>query len=138
MNPRQVNYGFKQTNDENLFCTLISLYSVYITEEKGEEKYIWEDQARRNKKVWKMFERDNKRARERESETWETRMARPQIASFTGRMYKHMVEFLGMSDHLMNGLFVCQPLKRYREQRMRILEGEFKHQRSRSTGGSKT
>lgn len=69
-------------------------------EEKEEErtlgKYIWETTG--------------------ESETWETRIAQPQIGSFTERMYKHKVEFLGKSHYPMNGLFVCESLKRCREQ----------------------
>lgn len=57
-----------------------------------------------------------------ESETSETRIAQPQIASFTERMYKHTVEFLGKSGYPMNGLFVCQPLKQCRKQHMRQLQ----------------
>lgn len=57
-----------------------------------------------------------------ESGPWETRIAQPQIGSFTERMYKHMIEFLGKSGYPMNGLFVCQPLKRCGEQRTRHLQ----------------
>lgn len=57
-----------------------------------------------------------------ESGTWETRIAQPQTGSFPERMYKHTVEFLGKSGHPMNGLFVCRPPKRCREQHTRHLQ----------------
>lgn len=53
------------------------------------------------------------------SGTWETRIAQPQIGSAPERMYKHMAGFLGKSGCPMNGLFVCQPLKRCGEQHTR-------------------
>lgn len=57
-----------------------------------------------------------------ESGTWETGIARPQIGSYSERMYKHTVEFLGKSGYPMNGLFVCQPLKRCGEQHETFIE----------------
>lgn len=70
----------------------------------------WEEKAR-GRKLGKYL-----RETTAESETWETKIAQPQIGSFTERMYKHKVEFLGKTCYPMNGLFVCQSLKHCREQ----------------------